>query len=61
MKPSKIDLEKENKRINTISKKEPKTGYNLLKYFGVLKGDKEYDMIKKELKAGWRKWSRRYQ
>ena len=46
--------------IELVSSKEQKTGHDLKKHFGALKGDKEYDMIKKELKAGWRKWTKRY-
>ena len=57
-------LKEENKSfsdviIELISKKQ-KTGYDLKKYFGVLKGDKEYDLIQKELKEGWRRWQKRY-
>ena len=46
--------------IELIGKNEQKTGYDLKKHFGVLKGDKEYDAIQKELKAGWRKWTKKY-
>ena len=46
--------------IELVSKKEQKTGYDLKKHFGVLKGDKEYNIIQKELKAGWRRWQKRY-
>lgn len=46
--------------VELISKKGHKTGYDLKKHFGVLKGDKEYDIIQKELKAGWAKWRKRY-
>ena len=41
-----------NKKLNTIS--------NLWKYFGALKGDKEYKKLEKEIKAGWRIWGKRY-
>ncbi len=43
-----------------ITKKEGKTGRDLWKHFGALKGDKEYDEIKKELKKGWNRWQKRY-
>ena len=46
--------------IDLVGKNENKTGYNLRKHLGVLKGDKEYKKIQKELKAGWRRWSARY-
>ena len=46
--------------IELISEKKQKTGYDLKKYFGVLKGDKEYEVIQKELKAGWARWRKRY-
>lgn len=58
-------LKEENKSfsnviIELISKKEQKTGYDLKKHFGVLKGDKEYDKIMKELKPLYKKWTKRY-
>ena len=46
--------------IELISNRRQKTGYDLKKHFGVLKGDKEYGKIQKELKAGWNKWTKRY-
>jgi predicted CopG family antitoxin len=46
--------------IGLVSRKEQKTGYDLKKHFGILKGDKEYGLIQKELKAGWRKWTKKY-
>lgn len=46
--------------IGLVSKNGQKTGYDLKKHFGILKGDKEYGKIQKELKAGWRKWTKRY-
>ena len=46
--------------IELVSRNEQKTGYDLKKHFGVLKGDKEYDAVQKELKAGWRKWTKKY-
>ena len=58
-------LKEENKSfsdviINLTKNREHKTGYDLKKHLGVLKGDKEYDDIQKELKAGWRRWQKRY-
>ncbi len=41
-------------------KKEEKLGKNLLPFFGVLKNDKEYDKIKKDLEKGWSNWSKKY-
>lgn len=46
--------------IELISENKQKTGYDLKKHFGILKGDKEYDNIQKELKAGWARWRKRY-
>ena len=43
-----------------ISNSKQKTGFDLKKHFGVLKGDKEYEKIQKELKAGWHRWQKRY-
>ena len=40
-----------NKKFNIPTKH--KTGYDLMKHFGVLKGDTEYEKLKKEVKAGW--------
>ena len=37
-----------------------KTGFDLIKHFGVLKGDKEYDGIKKDIKSGWSRWQKKY-
>lgn len=37
---------------NTIS--------HVWKHFGVLKGDKEYEQIQKDLKEGWSRWRKRY-
>lgn len=48
-------------KLNNIKNKKPKKGRDLWKHFGVLKGDKEYDKIKKELKAAWLKWRKRYE
>ncbi|MBI2124334.1 antitoxin VapB family protein [Candidatus Woesearchaeota archaeon] len=46
--------------VELISKKEKKTGRDLWKHFGVLKGDKEYGRLRKEVNAGWRRWQKRY-
>ena len=46
--------------MDLISINKNKTGYNLRKYFGILKGDKEYKKIQKKLKKGWRRWQKRY-
>ena len=43
-----------------MEKSKKNIGYNLWKYFGVLKGDKEYKKLKKEIKKGWIKWDKRY-
>lgn len=32
----------------------------LMKHFGVLKGDKEYDKVMREARKGWVKWTREY-
>lgn len=42
------------------SKNRKKTLSGLKKHFGILKEDKEYDEIKKKLKEGWAKWTKRY-
>ena len=46
--------------VELISNRRQKTGYDLKKHFGVLKDDKEYEKIQKELKAGWHRWQKRY-
>ena len=43
-----------------IINRRQKTGYDLKKHFGVLKNDKEFGKIQKELKVGWRRWQKRY-
>ena len=43
-----------------IETKKMKTGKDLIKHVGVLKGDKEYDKIMKELKPLYKKWTQRY-
>lgn len=57
--------EKNNKSFSEIimglvNRNENKTVYNLQKHFGILKGDKEYKKIQKELKKGWSRWQKRY-
>ena len=37
-----------------------KTGADLSKHVGILKDDKEYDKIMKELRPLYRKWTKRY-
>jgi len=41
-------------------KREEKLGKNLFHFFGVLKNDKEYDKIKKDLEKSWSNWSKKY-
>lgn len=43
-----------------IEIKKWKTGADLVKHVGVLKDDKEYDKIMKELKPLYKKWTKRY-
>ena len=43
-----------------MEKDRPKTGKDLMKHFGTMKGDKEWDEVRKELKKGWKKWNKRY-
>ena len=37
-----------------------KKGSDLLNCFGILKKDKEWEEIDKDLKIGWKTWSKRY-
>ena len=46
--------------VDLVRKNKTKTGADLWKYFGVLKGDKEYDKIMREVKKGWAKWTKKY-
>jgi len=46
--------------VELLSGKPAKTGYDLMKHFGALKGDKEYPKIRKEIKAEWGKWQKKY-
>ncbi len=43
---------------NMLIKK--KTGEGLKEFFGILKDDKEYDELMKEMKKGWKRWTRKY-
>ena len=43
-----------------IARKKNNAGNHLWKHFGVLKGDKEYKKLDKEIKAGWHRWQKRY-
>lgn len=40
--------------------KKGKSGSNLKEIAGTLKNDKEYDLIMKDLKKRWSKWTRDY-
>ena len=46
--------------VELMGKREERTGRNLMKHLGVLKGDKEYKKLEKEIKAGWSGWQKRY-
>ena len=46
--------------VELIAKKDGKTGKDLWKHFGVLKGDMGYKELKKEIREGWHKWEKRY-
>ncbi len=57
--------ERENKSyseviLESLEKKEKKTGEGLRECLGLLEGDKEYDEVMKELKKGWARWNKRY-
>lgn len=43
-----------------LDRDRPKTGRDLLKHFGTMKDDKEWDEVKKGIKKGWAGWNRRY-
>lgn len=58
MKLSKINYGKKNKKNHNQNK--PKLGKDLVKHFGVIKDDTEYKKLEKEIKAGWRRWTKRY-
>ena len=46
--------------IELVDNRKSNAGSNLWKHFGVLKGDKEYKKLEKEIKAGWHRWQKRY-
>ncbi len=47
--------------LQLTERKEKKTVGSLLKSCsGLLKGDKEYDKVMKDLRKGWEKWNKRY-
>ncbi len=46
--------------IDLMDTAKRKTGADLIKHVGVLKDDKEYEKIMKELKPLYRKWTKRY-
>ena len=65
MKEPKALKEKEDKSfteviVELMNEKKSKTGNDLLKHFGVLKGDKEYDKIRKDIRKGWAKWQKKF-
>lgn len=46
--------------VDLMNVKKNKTGHDLMKHFGVLRGDTEYGKIRKDLKKGWAKWQKKY-
>jgi predicted CopG family antitoxin len=47
--------------INSLEIREgKKTMMGLRECFGILKEDKEYDEVRKKLKKGWVKWTKKY-
>lgn len=40
--------------------KRKNSGKNITKYYGLLKGDKEYNKIGKELSKKWKEWTQKY-
>ncbi len=57
--------EKENKSyseviIELVNTKKMKKLMYLEKFFGIFKGDKEYDGIMKEINKGWDRWTKKY-
>ena len=46
--------------IKTLLLKRKKNVNNIAKYYGILKWDKEYDNIKKDIKKMWAKWTKKY-
>ncbi len=43
---------------NLLTKKS--NGKNIAKYYGILKGDKEYNKINKDLRKKWGEWTQKY-
>lgn len=43
---------------NLLNKKN--NGKDIAKYYGVLKGDKEYSKIMKDLRKKWGEWTQKY-
>ena len=46
--------------ISELLSKRKNTGKNIAKYYGVLKGDKEYGRIMKDLRKKWGEWTQKY-
>ncbi|MBI2598226.1 MAG: antitoxin VapB family protein [Candidatus Diapherotrites archaeon] len=46
--------------LNLVESNESKKVGNLKIFFGVLKGDKEYDRVLREIKSGWSVWTKKY-
>ena len=48
------------KVISNLLDKRKNSGKNIAKYYGVLKGDKEYGLIMKDLRKKWGEWTQKY-
>ena len=46
--------------IELVEDKGTKKMKDLKKYFGILKGDTEYDRVLKEVRKGWKRWTEKY-
>lgn len=46
--------------INELLSKRKSSGKDIAKYYGILKGDKEYDKIMKEVRKKWGEWTQKY-
>ena len=46
--------------IDLLKKKDSRTGSGLQSCLGLLKKDKETQVVKKSLESGWKKWSKKY-
>lgn len=64
---AKLKSEKERKSKNynelidsLIPEEKPKTLSGLKKFFGILKGDREYRVLMKESRKGWGTWTKKY-